>query len=238
MYFRKVTIDHNSIVALDKDDKGAVLSEKDAEIATAMKGILELAKIGEVNIVLPEIGASERQSKDSPINNYSDFKAKLDRLNIVPSEYSRTEFRLGVSFLGHATLGFSGPEWYTVQMEILQIVHPGFDLDDYDHKNWRNRYCDITTVLAHLMANADLLISDDKKILSPAKRKALVDLGVNQIETARDAYDLLSNKAVPKASALDLPRFDDSAEKRCVYIPPNSFHHYRAWRKQQGLPAL
>jgi len=238
MNSRKVTIDHNSIVALDKESAGAPLTAKDAEIALAMKGVLELAQKGQVEIILPAIAASERQPKGTRIGNFSDFKAKLAKLGIVPKEYSLPEMRLGVSFLGYATLGFSGPEWAVVQREIQQIIHPTMDWHDTTHKNWRNRYCDVSTMLAHLMANADLFISDDNVFLSQQKKDALLRLGANRIETARDGYELLLNQAVPKAPALDLPRFDDSAEKKCTYIPPNSYEFYRALRKEKGWTEL
>lgn len=72
----KVTIDHNSIVALDKRSTGALLSAKDIEIANAMDGIIQLASSRDVAIVLPAIAASERQQKGRAIGDFSMFKGR------------------------------------------------------------------------------------------------------------------------------------------------------------------
>ncbi len=237
--FRKVTIDHNSIVALDKRTSGDALTAKDNEIATAMDGILALASQGSVGIVLPAIAASERQQQGNVVRDFTTFRNRIAALGITPEQYSLPEMRLGVTFLGYATLGFVGPEWNVLQRELQQIIHPNMDWDDTSHKNWLNRCCDVMTIFAHFQANADLFVTDDKKaFLSHNKKIKLLQLGANMIEPADQAYHLLSTGVVPKAAPLDLPRFDNSPEKRCTYIPPNCYEHYREFRRSKGLPAL
>jgi len=237
-FIPKVTIDHNSIVALHKRDNGALMSVKDTEIATAMDGILKLATTGVVDIVLPAIAANERQQKGQEIGDFTVFRERIESLGIKPAMFALPEMRLSMSFLGHATLGFAGPEWYTLQREIQQIIHPSMDWDDVQHKNWLNRYCDVSTMFAHLQANAELFVSDDGVFHAAAKKKDLLSLGANMIETAQDAFNALRKGAVGKASPLDMPIFDTTPEKRCTFIPTNSYNHYRQWRKEHGLPAL
>lgn len=239
MHTPRITIDHNSIVALEKVDAQDLPSPKDIEIATAMKGILGLAADGKVSMVIPAIGASEKQKHGKRIANFKDFKAKLQRLGIVPSEYSLPEFRLSMSFIGHAKLGLKGPEWLALQQEIKAIIHPSMDWNDTKHKNWLNRYCDVATMFAHLQANADLFITDDKTFLSDKKKKALLALGANMIECAADALELISKDSVLKAAPLDLPHFDDAQPLRhCIYIPPNAYDNLRELRRKKGLPSL
>lgn len=86
--FRKVTIDHNSIVALDKRASGAALSAKDNDIASAMDGILSLASQGTVGIVLPAIAASEREQRGNMIHDFTTFRNRIEALGITPEQYN------------------------------------------------------------------------------------------------------------------------------------------------------
>ncbi len=240
MNILKITIDHNCIVALDKRSKGDVLTSEDISIANVMDGILNLASQGNIRIVQPAIAASERQQLENAINNFNQFnKRKLAELGIKPEQYSLPEMRLNISFLGCSTAGFDDPAWYVLQREIQQIIHPTMEWDNPSQKNWRNKYCDVMTMFAHLKANADLFVTNDKPaFLKRNKKNKLLQLGANRIGPADQAYQLLLNEAVSKAPPLDMPRFDDSPEKRCIYIPPNSYEYYREYRRKNGLALL
>lgn len=232
----KATIDHNAIVALDKRANGEQLSAKDLEIAIAMDGLISLANAGKLDIVLAMISANERQKDGVRIGNVQEFKNKLQSLGIEPAIYSLPEFRLSMSFLGYAKLGFKGPEWKTLQHEIKAIIHPTMDWNDVTSKNWLNRYCDVATIHAHFQANADIFITDDNHFLSPVKKSELLLLGANRIETAKDALTALSSCMLTKAPPLNLPKFDTTGA--CTYIPPVTFSHYREFRRSKGLPPL
>jgi hypothetical protein len=237
-FIPKVTIDHNSIVALHKRDAGLQLSPKDSEIATAMDGMIKLAQIGDIEFVMPAIAANERQQKGQQIGNFEEFVKRVEKLRIKPAIYSLPEMRTDMSYMGHATIGFSGPEWYVLLREIQQIIHPAMDWDDTEHKNWLNRYCDVSTMFAHLEANADIFVSDDNIFHSAGKKADLLALGANMIATAKEALEALNKQTVRTSTPLDLPKFDDTKEKRCSYIPANSYHHYRAFRQEKGFKAL
>jgi hypothetical protein len=121
-----------------------------------------------------------------------------------------------------------------LEHELQAIIHPSFDMDYQSHcrkkpynpspndpvidPRWRNRFCDIQAMYAHLVGRGNIFVSDDGKAFHKAKKKdRLIALGAGNVYTAEQALEALTNDSwVRDNPPYEPPQFENG---RLLYVP-------------------
>jgi hypothetical protein len=58
----------------------------------------------------------------------------------------------------------------------------------HEYQKWRNHWCDVHSMLAHINAKRDIFVTGDKKNFKGERLQKLIDLGIGDICTYDDAW--------------------------------------------------
>ena len=164
-----VLLDRNCLIALAENEKPA---------AGHLQSVIEAHRADDLELAVAQITASENQPEHEPAS-WEAFEGLLDRAGISDARLLPTIYRWGIGFWGKGL--WTSEETAELERQIGAVLFPGFDLDDTTNwRRWVNRLCDVLTVWAHIWHKADVLLTNDARILR--KRDALGGLGAAQIE--------------------------------------------------------
>ncbi len=67
---------------------------------------------------------------------------------------------------------------------------PDLDLSSPEFQKWRNKWCDVYSLEAHIAAGRDVFVSGDVKNFKGQKRDKLIELGVGEVCSYAEALEI------------------------------------------------
>jgi len=152
-----------------------------------------------------EIAASENQRGGRPLETFAIFEAWLERLDCSDLFRIHPLMYWDIAFHGHALWG-GDPNSATLEVAIHNVIHPEITFDYTEHsrrrgipptqrpaeRRWLNAKCDVQAVWSHIHAGNDVFVTEDRGLLRPARRSALLALGAGDITTPEQASSALT----------------------------------------------
>ncbi len=189
-----VTIEWNAVMAKADDDKDRVPF---IDELVSMHG-------SEIDLGIVTTAASENTKKRELPANATKFVRRLEGLNWGHLSKVRT---LGVYSLTYFDFcRYAGENSQEVVQKLWSVIDPnekiprdrkefakkkGFDpstpLGHPAFSKWRNQWCDVYSLEAHIAAERDLFVSGDEKNFKGEKYDQLLALGVGEICGYKDA---------------------------------------------------
>ena len=188
---KRFTIDTNCIVDVEERRPNAKHIEALRDLHLSKK--IELAVVG--------IAASERQKHGPPLRNINDFLERLARLQLDELTILKPIGVWDLTFWDWSV--WSGPELQDRQRELHSVLFPneifdhtayceskGIAVGEVIDQKWRNRKCDVLTLLAHIMAGHEFFVTGDRNFLKASKKAALENLGAKKILRPEEIEDI------------------------------------------------
>jgi hypothetical protein len=191
------TIDTNCIVDVDEDRPNAAF----------VRHLANAHHAGTAQVSIVAIAASEKQKPDSPekfMTNYSQFRERLERLELSHLQISLPMAYFGICFWGKCVLSSKKlscdeEHIHNILFPSIPFRYPGPVPEDRNSNDeifkpwlkWRNAKCDVQTMWNHLHHKRDVFVTSDQNFHRPKKKEALVRLGAGSILQPSEAADLL-----------------------------------------------
>jgi hypothetical protein len=70
----------------------------------------------------------------------------------------------------------------------LKEITDSVSITEPEFQKWRNHWCDVHSMLAHIVAKRDVFVTGDKKNFKGRKKQRLIDLGIGDICTYGEAW--------------------------------------------------
>lgn len=163
-------------------------------VARYHRGVLDLA--------IPAIAASERQSGGKYLEKFDEFRQRLAQLGLGEVSLIEPIAYWNISFYGHGLL--ADEPMVELERKIQAILHPNieFTLSEYcearglpvdtaqPDPKWRNAKCDVQAMWSHIWRKRDVFVTSDNNFLKRTKMPGLVELGAGSIVTPGTAAEL------------------------------------------------
>jgi hypothetical protein len=219
----KFTLDHNCIVALDEN--------RDPE-AGCLRSLLAKHEAGTADVRLVATSASERQQKGPYLENFGEFRARLEALGLGHLELLAPVLTVDVSYIDWCIV--AGDDDIALLKRIHSVLFAGhpFDLQDalgaaggrgdveVVEQKWRRRALDVDALWCHIHYKGDIFVTSDGNC--DRVDQALIDQGPDRSPhgPAGDAMGLLQVALRRQHAGLGvLARGDVSAKYRRHRLP-------------------
>ncbi len=191
----RFTLDTNCIVDI----------EEGREAAPIIRQLVSAHADGRADVALVAISASERQ-KGQPIENFNEFRQRLERLRLDGLPLLMPILYFDVTFWDWSLWADNGP-MVALEQNIHDVLFPGHhflfsDLSSslpsdadrlhIESTKWRNRKCDALALWSHIHAGREVFVTRDGNFHKASKLPLLVALGAGRIETPGTALALVN----------------------------------------------
>jgi len=184
------TIDTNCIIDL----------ERDTEFAPPLRQLIAAHRLGDAEVAVPAVAASEVQRDGLYLQNFGQFQERLAQAGLEGLPLIHPIAYWGISFYG---LGYLADDaMVELERKIHVVLHPSVPfeylgrtspttgIEEPDPK-WRNAKCDTQSLWSHVYHKRDVFVTTDANFLKKTKLPALAALGAGQVLVPRDAAVLL-----------------------------------------------
>jgi hypothetical protein len=189
---RSFTLDTNCLIAIDEARPEA----------TAVRGLADAHAAGKADVAAVAISASEKQGGGGSIENFVEFRRRMEALGLAHLDALPPMAYHDVTFMDWSL--WSDDSMQELERKIHEALFPNVEFiwQDYCRANnlaetstpsgrWRNCKCDVQAVWIHIYGKRDVFVTSDKNFHIAAKKAALIDLGAKQIEYPNDAVSFL-----------------------------------------------
>lgn len=189
----RFTLDNNCLLAVEKREQAA--SDIDLLVQAHAVGKVEVAVLG--------ISASERQLGGGYLSNIDAFRNNLDALGLSHLTIYKPTGIWGVTFNDWSV--YASRESISLERQIHDAMFPSSEFEwravaaaageeienesGKSYRKWRNRRCDVQGMLAHILNNGDVFVSNDKHFLKNIA--PLIKLGAGEIIKSSDLPRIL-----------------------------------------------
>ena len=186
----------------------AVLALEDEEYRIGKDAIKRLISLHgnkiDLGIVTTAASENNRDREFSPTAH--DFQSRLDGVGLGSVTKVKTAIIVGLTYVGY---GFYpekdfeeivGAIWDIVRPEGIPRRHSDFAVEKGIEENtslhspnyfkWRNKWCDVHSLYAHLVSKRDVFVTGDVKNFSGDRKTRLGQLGISNILSYDDALEL------------------------------------------------
>ncbi len=188
MVIKTFTLDTNCLIAVHEARPEA----------TSIRALASAHANGSTRVAVVAISASEKQKDGSHIQNFAEFRDRLNILSLGHLEILRPMAYFDVTFFDWCL--FADSEMENLEREIHTILFPNteFVWGDYCRANlielssqpsgkWRNCKCDVQAMWCHIYEKRNVFVTSDNNFHGSDKRAALVALGAGHIARPHDA---------------------------------------------------
>jgi len=184
------TIDTNCIIDL----------ERDTEFAPPLRQLIAAHALGDAEVAIPAVAASEVQQDRQYLQHFSQFERRLAGAGLEGLPLIHPIAYWGISFYG---LGYLADDaMVELERKIHTILHPSVPFQYVGRTNpataqeepdpkWRNAKCDAQALWSHVYHKREVFVTRDRNFLKTSKLPGLVALGAGQILLPKDAAILL-----------------------------------------------
>jgi hypothetical protein len=181
----KITLDHNCLIALEKNESEAPY----------IKELIAMHDDKKVIVRVVGIGASELQPGRVYASNFSEFKEKIAAVGLGQAEILVPIGYWDITFWDNCI--YPSEEASRLEREIHDVLFPKieFDYQTFCHNRgldplnsgklgemWRNKKCDVLTIWSHIFYSGDIFVTADiRAFLSETKKPRLIGLGAGDI---------------------------------------------------------
>jgi hypothetical protein len=145
--------------------------------------------------------ASEKQKGGLYIEQYDDFRLRLNRLQLSHLSHCLPPAYFDITFWEHCVWTDEGG--IALEQLIQNTLFPAieFDFSEYcnarcldnnlsngwtkEHHKWRNAKCDVLALWSHIKGGRDIFVTSDRNF--HGHRDELISLGAGQIQTPEQA---------------------------------------------------
>jgi hypothetical protein len=164
-----------------------------------IQDLVKLHGVGDTNVAVSAIGASERLRAGGYAQTFDEFRAKLERAGFGAVEILLPILYWGIGFWGH---GLWADENDPLERQIHDVLFPRIEFAwpdyanahrlplDASDKTWRNAKCDVLGMWCHIKHRGDAFVTSDENFHATTKRGPLQHLGVGRVLYPRDAFEL------------------------------------------------
>jgi hypothetical protein len=155
-----------------------------------------------IDLAITGVAASENQLGGVLITNFDEFLNRIVSLGLSDLKILKPVLYWGVTFWGWSVWG--SQEAQILEKKIHDIVHPNctFSYPEFCEENgidpvapidkkWRNRKCDVLTVLTHILEKRDVFVTSDTDIVGEPRNSLLCNLGAKKIVSPSTAVTLI-----------------------------------------------
>jgi hypothetical protein len=174
--------------------------------ARAIRKLAEAHASNQADVAVIAISASERQLNQSYLNNYADFRDRMDSLGLGHLNVVLPMAYWDISFWDHCL--WSDDAMQGLERQIHEILFPNvpFFWQDYCQANfidpspraptgkWRNCKCDVQAVWSHIHQKRNVFVTSDRNFHKATKKPVLEALGASHIEYPEAALAYLVNQ--------------------------------------------
>jgi hypothetical protein len=187
------TLDTNCLIAV----------EEERSEAQAVRDLVARQHAGLATVRLVATMAAETQRDGTVLDNFSHFQRRIDRLGLGGLEILAPVAVFDLTYLDWCV--FAHDEAEAESRRLHEVLFPTFPFDYLDavperldeaarglaERKWRNRQLDVLVLHTHVMAKADVFVTNDKNFRKQGKRPRLAELGARVILSPTEAatYD-------------------------------------------------
>lgn len=177
----KITLDTNCLVDLELKE-GAYID---------LQRIISSYNLGNIEVSVPGIGASERLKGGSFAKNFTAFQERLRRISPKELGILKPLAYWDISYWDWSV--FAGKDTLDLERNIHNILFPKHEFiwsgqansaASENHKEfikWRNRKCDVLGLWCHIFYANDIFVTRDKNFHKESKKPLLINLGAKSI---------------------------------------------------------
>jgi len=187
-HFMKITLDTNCLVDLELKE-GAYID---------LLKIISSYNLGNIEVSVPGIGASERLKGGSFAKSFTVFQERLRRISPKELDILKPLLYWDICYWDWSIL--AGEDTVDLERSIHNVLFPkhefawsdqakllGLDPSgaaSQNHKKfikWRNRKCDVLGLWCHIFYANDIFVTRDKNFHKKSKKPLLINLGAKSI---------------------------------------------------------
>lgn len=183
------TLDTNCIIAVDEGRPAAVPVLK----------LVDAHKQGLASVALVAISASERQRDGKPLETFTTFKERIERLGLGSLELIEPMMYFDISSSDFCL--WADDESEVLEQKIHEILFPGiaFKWKDFcagrgldpnataiDFK-WLNAKCDVQAFWSHAHHGREVFVTSDENFHAEVKKASLIALAGGRIQRPEEA---------------------------------------------------
>lgn len=183
---KQFTLEWNAVIALDEE----------RDVAEYIRGLVALHG-KKIDLGIVTTAASENTRERQMPETAQEFDARLESVGLSGLTRVLTVDVYDLTFWDYSI--FAPDDWDAVNEQLWDIVkpsglrrdHPEFALEkgisgdvpigDAVFAKWRNKWCDVNSLHAHIIAKRDVFVTNDVKNFAGERKQELVDLGVGEI---------------------------------------------------------
>lgn len=186
----KITLDHNCLIALEKNENQA----------SYIKELIAMHDNKEVAVRLVGIGASERLKGGIYALNFNEFKTRIAAIGLAHLDILQPINYWDITFWDWGI--YADDQMVQLERKIHEVLFPNIEFDyvifcqrqglspnskEIDRK-WRNAKCDVLTVWSHIYYGGEIFVTADiPAFLRETKKSRLIALGAGDILTPAGA---------------------------------------------------
>ena len=188
-YHMKITLDHNCLIALEKNESEAPYIKK----------LIAMHDDKKVIIRVVGIGASERLPGGTYAANFDEFKKRIAAVGLAHVEILQPISYWDITFWDWGI--WSDDQMIQLERKIHGVLFPNIEFDYalfYQRKGlnpsskeidrrWRNAKCDVLTIWSHIYYGGDIFVTNDiPAFLRKTKKARLIAVGAGDILTPQE----------------------------------------------------
>lgn len=190
------TLEWNAVITLESEGRkgGAELRE-----LISLHG-------DKIDLGIVSTAASENNLEKELPKTAAEFERRLQEVGIDHLPKVFTVAVWGLTYYEYSL--WAGGEYASVTNKLWEIVKPvsissnstefakkfaipaNTSITSPEYFKWRNKWCDVNSLYAHILAKRDVFVSGDVKNFRGEKHEKLVELGVGQICSYEEALTL------------------------------------------------
>ena len=187
------TLDTNCIIAIDDSRPEASFVHE----------LIKAHNQGNASVAIVAISASEKQKTGGYIENFAEFKDRIENLGLGHLNLLAPMFYWDITFFDYCL--WCDESMTSLEMGIHKILFPKIPFlwadyctahnlsveTDCPDKKWRNAKCDVQAYWSHVHGRRDVFVTTDNNYLK-SKKANLISLSGSRIETPESAVGLFS----------------------------------------------
>ncbi|MGH8129670.1 MAG: hypothetical protein ACRES3_02315 [Steroidobacteraceae bacterium] len=173
----RLVLDTNCLIDLEEGRQDAI----------HVRALVDASRRKLVHLAVAAISASENQQDGKPIQNYSDFEAKLARLDLGDVQQLLPLATWNVGYWDHMLWSSEGldAEAEKIRATLFPNDTPSPNLQGAEGRKWRNRHCDAMLAWCCIHHGWLVLVTSDRNF--HARQPELERLGLGAVLTPEQA---------------------------------------------------
>ncbi|PKV89913.1 hypothetical protein [Streptomyces sp. TLI_146] len=183
------TLDTNCLIAV----------EEERPEAEAVRELVAQQGASRATVRLVATMAAENQRDGTVLDSFSHFQRRINGLGLGVLEILAPVAACDLTYLDWCVLAHDEAEAEAIKLhEVLFPTSPfgyldavpenlGDEARQLAERKWRNQQLDVLVLHTHIMAKADVFVTNDKNFLKQSKRPRLAELGARLILIPLDA---------------------------------------------------